>query len=69
MRAKSFADQIRFERAKEKLSQSQAAETWGVNLNTLQAWENGKTEPTPFFAKCVLFWIRYRNSGLAKKGR
>jgi DNA-binding transcriptional regulator YiaG len=57
---KRFAEQIRVIRNSERLSQSEAASVWGVNLKTLQAWEIGQSEPNPFVAKCVLFYLRWR---------
>jgi len=71
----SFAKQIGELRKAEQLTQAEAAERWGVKLKTLQAWEIGQTKPIPFFAKCVLFYIYWRNRvpagkpANAKKGR
>jgi len=41
-----FAKLIKKARAKAKLSQSQAAEAWGVNLRSLQGWEIGASAPS-----------------------
>lgn len=40
-----MARQVAAWRRREKLSQSQAAVQIGVNLNTLQNWEQGRNEP------------------------
>lgn len=75
MAGKPFAKQVKELRDSEDLTQAQAAEDWGVKLKTLQAWEIGQTEPSPFFAKCVLFYIRCRKlvapdkPAKAKKGQ
>lgn len=66
MASETFAERIKAIRAREKLSQSEAAEAWGVNLRTLQQWENRRSAPSPFFAKCVLFYLRFRNRVKAK---
>lgn len=67
MAEKVFAKAVKALRSSEDLTQAQAAETWGVKLKTLQAWEIGQTEPSPFFAKCVLFYLRWRKQVPAKK--
>ena len=61
MPSAEFAKQIRGIRDREKLSQAEAAEAWGVNMRTLQDWEYGRSVPSHFFAKCVLFYLRFRN--------
>ena len=66
MASADFAEQLKAIRKREKLSQSEAAESWGVNLRTLQQWEIGGSTPAPFFAKCVLFYLRFRNGVKAK---
>ena len=60
MASAEFADQVRSIREREKFSQSEAAEAWGVSVRTLQEWEHGRSVPSPFFAKCVLFYLRWR---------
>lgn len=56
-----FGKRVRKIRDGENLSQSAAAKIWGVNLRTLQDWELGRSAPPPFFAKCVLFYLCFRN--------
>jgi DNA-binding transcriptional regulator YiaG len=58
---KSFAQQIQTLREAEGLSQSAAASAWGVPLKTLQKWEIAGSEPSEFVAKCILFYLRWRN--------
>jgi DNA-binding transcriptional regulator YiaG len=66
---KSFADQIVAHRKSEGLSQSQAAEDWGVSVRTLQKWEIGESCPSPFIAKCILFYLTWRKIVPGKKKR
>lgn len=40
-------------RAKLNLSQSQAAEEWGVPLKTLQSWESGRFTPRGFALRAL----------------
>jgi DNA-binding transcriptional regulator YiaG len=65
----AFADRIRELRDAEKLSQSEAADSWGVPLRTLQKWEIAESEPSEFVAKCILFYLRWRNRVPAEKRR
>lgn len=62
MPSSKFANALKALREKEELTQAEAAESWGVNLRTLQEWEYGRTTPPDFLAKCVLFYLRFRNS-------
>jgi len=40
-----IADELKRTRAKLGLSQSQAARVWGLNVRTLQNWEQGSRSP------------------------
>ncbi len=40
-----ISDQLKQTRAKLGLSQSQAARAWGLNVHTLQTWEQGVRRP------------------------
>jgi DNA-binding transcriptional regulator YiaG len=55
-----FAKRIRAFRDAAKFSQSEAAEAWGMSVRTLQEWEHGRSVPSAFLAKCVLFYLRFR---------
>ncbi len=51
-----FAKLIQQARKKAGITQSQAAEAWGVQLRTLQAWEIGRRAPSgPNLAKLLPF--------------
>jgi len=41
----TLAERIKRKRAREGLSQSQAAQAWSINLGTLQHWEQGFSTP------------------------
>lgn len=41
----SIANRIQLARKKASLSQSEAADKWGVSVRTLQNWEIGRNEP------------------------
>jgi DNA-binding transcriptional regulator YiaG len=47
-RKQSLGHQIKAAREKLGLSQSQAAAAWSINVNTLQNWEIGRSEPRGF---------------------
>ena len=53
-RPMNLQKQIQKARAKAGLSQSQAAKAWGVNLNTLQSWEQGIRAPKGLALKALL---------------
>ena len=46
--------QIKNARTKAGLSQSQAAEAWGVKVKTLQKWERAETAPRGLALKALL---------------
>ena len=45
--------QIKNARKKAGLSQSQASKAWGVNVDTLQAWEQGRNTPRGLALKAL----------------
>jgi DNA-binding transcriptional regulator YiaG len=55
---KAFADELKAIRLSQNFSQSEAADAWGISLRTLQGWEIEKAVPSPFVAKCVLFYLQ-----------
>ena len=46
MAPQQLASLIKAARERASLSQSQAAEKWGVKLKTLQGWEQGRNYPS-----------------------
>jgi len=44
----TLAERIKRKRAREGLSQSQAAKAWGINVRILQYWEQGRHNPSGF---------------------
>lgn len=50
----NLPNQIKNARTKAGISQSQAAKTWGVKLDTLQAWEQGRNAPRGLALKALL---------------
>jgi len=44
----TLAERIRLKRAREGLTQKQAAKAWGVSVGTLQFWEQGRSIPRGF---------------------
>ena len=41
-----LSERLQSVRSQLGLSQSQAAKAWGINFRTLQAWEQGKRNPS-----------------------
>ena len=64
-----IAQKLKAGREKLGLSQSQAAEKWGVNVRTLQTWEQRKRTPRGLALKQLEAILERASESAGKRGR